>query len=478
MTGNDDHSLFRIIRRYGQIPWRGSYRLSHLFLNFYFLVMGSFIIIAFAVDVVISIALKGLTDDYTRRFMRGTIVLIEEDLFRQPFDRWPEAIEALDKKFAYNLDIVDRGTLNLSAEQAQKLDSGGLAIAVDGETLYHRLKQTSKILIVGPLSTATSDPHWQRGIISPELRTRLLVWGLVGLFIGIVVWLWIRPTWRDLEALRQTARALGEGNLEARAPEAVSGTFTLLTETVNGMAERIQHLIATRKALSTSISHELRTPIARMRFALEMLSDADDKAERARLIQGIGVDADELDNLVNSSLIYARYEHRQLELNLTRVQFASWLDEKVDSIRILARELKLTVNTQEIPPGQEVEIDRWSMPYAITNLLRNAIKYAKSEIVVSAGRVGDRVRVHVDDDGPGIPPSDRTQIFHPFTRLDRSRDRATGGYGLGLAITREVLKLHKGTASVSDSPLLCGARFTLEWPITHALSPRKNSAAK
>ena len=132
MTGNDDHSLFRIIRRYGQIPWRGSYRLSHLFLNFYFLVMGSFIIIAFAVDVVISIALKGLTDDYTRRFMRGTIVFIEEDLFRQPFDRWPEAIEALDKKFAYNLDIVDRGTLNLSAEQAQKLDSGGLAIAVDG----------------------------------------------------------------------------------------------------------------------------------------------------------------------------------------------------------------------------------------------------------------------------------------------------------------------------------------------------------
>ena len=96
------------------------------------------------------------------------------------------------------------------------------------------------------------------------------------------MWFWVRPVWRDLEALRKTARALGEGHFERRAPEAKSSAFDLLTETLNGMAERIQRLIATQKELSSAISHELRTPIARMRFALEMLAEPPEKEERER----------------------------------------------------------------------------------------------------------------------------------------------------------------------------------------------------
>jgi two-component system sensor histidine kinase RstB len=460
----DERGLFGFFSRYRKVSWRGRYRFSHLFLNFYFLVMGAFIAIIFTVDVVISIAVKSFADDYMRRFMRGTIVLIEEDIFRKPRSRWPEAIQELDKKFAYNLGIVDRWSLNLPPEQAERLDSGELAVAVDGETLYHRLKQTSKILVVGPLSASSPDAKWPRGIMSPELRVRLLTLGLISLFLAVAVWFGLRPIWRDLEALRQTARNLGEGHLESRAPEAISSAFSLLTETINGMAERIQHLIATRRALSTSISHELRTPIARMRFALEMLPEADE-VERKRLLKMIEVDIDELDNLVDSSLVYARYERRQFELNLHPVPIAPWLEEKTNAIRILGHSLTISVDTRGFPEDLAADVDPWSMSYALTNLLRNAIKYATSQIVVSAETEDDLIRIHVDDDGIGVPPEDRTLIFHPFTRLDRSRDRATGGYGLGLAITRQVLKLHHGQAFASDSPTLGGARFTLEWPI-------------
>ena len=201
-----------------------------------------------------------------------------------------------------------------------------------------------------------------------------------------------------------------------------------------------------------------------MRFALEMLADAGEVDERERLGKMMEVDLDELDNLIDSSLTYSRFEREQPELHLTPVELAPWLEEKVDSIRILGRSLELTVDCSALPDGQQVELDLKSMPYAVINLLRNAIKYTKSKIAVSAEVVGDRIRIHVDDDGIGIPPEERQRVFFAFTRLDRSRDRTTGGHGLGLAIVRLVLEQHGGMVTANESPL-GGARFTLNWPL-------------
>ena len=471
MTGNNpggrNRRLLDILWRYKPTPWRGSYSLSRLFLSFYLLVMGSFVAIAFFADFVISTSVKGVTDDYTRRFMQGTIVLIEDDLFRKPRKEWPNAIKTLGRKFSYKLDIVERWTLNLSVKQAEKLDAGELAIDKDGDILYHRLKNTPQVLVVGPLSP-DADPDRPR-TLPLELRIRLLTWSLIGFILAIAVWFWVRPVWRDLEALRQTARALGEGHFETRSPEARSGAFELLTETLNGMAERTQRLIAMQKELSSAISHELRTPIARMRFAVEMLPDADTADERERVRQMMSDDLEELDNLIDASLTYSRFEREQPELHLTRVDLEEWLNESVDAIRILGKSLELSVDCSALPRGQQVELDLKSMPYALTNLLRNAIKYAKSRIVVSAQVSANRVLIHVDDDGIGIAPDERQKVFSAFTRLDRSRDRATGGYGLGLAIVRLVLEQHEGSALADSSPL-GGARFTLNWPLLHTVT--------
>jgi two-component system sensor histidine kinase RstB len=399
--------------------------------------------------------------------MRGTIVLIEDELFRKPRSEWPKTIKTLDNKFAYKLEIVDRWTLKLPKKQTDKLDAGELAIDAEGDVIYHRLKQTSQVLAVGPLSP-DRNPEYQRDM-PLELRIRLLTWSLIGLCLAVAVWFWVRPVWRDLEAMRQTARALGEGQFEARAPAARSSAFELLAETLNGMAERIQRLIATQKELSSAISHELRTPIARMRFALEMLSETDERDERERLWRMMEADLDELDSLIDSSLTYARFEREQPDLHLTPVELAPWLEEEVEAVRILGRSLELSVDTSNLPATQFVELDRKSMPYAVKNLLRNAIKYARARIVVSAEVSGDRILLHVDDDGIGIPPEERERVFSAFTRLDRSRDRATGGYGLGLAIARLVLEQHGGGASADQSPL-GGARFTLSWPLLQAVT--------
>jgi two-component system sensor histidine kinase RstB len=103
------------------------------------------------------------------------------------------------------------------------------------------------------------------------------------------------------------------------------------------------------------------------------------------------------------------------------------------------------------------------LPYAVRNGLRNAARHAHGRIALSAWREDADVLVAVDDDGEGIPPPQREAVFQPFRRLDRSRDRASGGFGLGLAIVARVMQQHGGQASVGDSPL-GGARLLLRWP--------------
>ncbi len=452
-------SLFRV-----SLPrWRGGrYSLSKLFFNFYLLAMGSFVAIAFTADFVISTAQRGITDDYARRFMRGTITLIEDELFRQPRSTWSRKIKELDEKFSYNLGIVERITLDRTLTPAQviKLDAGDIAIDHDGDIMYHRLGTSSQVLVVGPLASSRNPELAER--MPLELRLRLLTWSLTGVIFGIALWFWVRPVWRDLEALRQTARDLGDGNFESRAPSARSQLFAPLSDTMNGMAERVQQLIATHKELSCGISHELRTPNARMRFALEMLSETDEQSERQRLWSMMEADLDELDHLIDTSLTYARFEREAPAAHFSRVLLDTWLTQEVDSVRLLGRDLSITVDTTQLPETQEVDLDRKAMPYALRNLLRNAFKYANRQIAVSAHLDGEQIVLHVDDDGIGIPEGEREHIFSAFTRLDRSRDRSTGGYGLGLAIARRVLELHGGTALAEASPL-GGARFTLRW---------------
>ena len=452
-------SLFRV-----SLPrWRGGrYSLSKLFFNFYLLAMGSFVAIAFTADFIISTAQRGITDDYARRFMRGTITLIEDELFRQPRSTWPRKIKELDDKFSYRLGIVERITLDktLTAPQVDKLDAGDIAIDHDGDIMYHRLGTSSQVLVVGPLASSRNPEQQDR--LPLELRLRLLTWSLTGLIFGIALWFWVRPVWRDLEALRQTARDLGDGHFDARSPPARSQLFTQLSDTMNNMAERVQQLLATHRELSCGISHELRTPIARMRFALEMLSETSERDERERLWAMMEDDLDELDHLIDTSLTYARFEREAPAPHFSSVRFSNWLADEIDSVRLLGRKLNVAVNTDNLPENLNIDLDRKAMPYALRNLLRNAFKYASQQIIVSAELVDDQIRIHVDDDGIGIPPEEREHIFSAFTRLDRSRDRATGGYGLGLAITRRVLELHGGSAKAEASPL-GGARFTLSW---------------
>ena len=228
------------------------------------------------------------------------------------------------------------------------------------------------------------------------------------------------------------------------------------------MAGRLPALLQSRRPLTSAISHELRTPLARLRFSHSLAREESVPAERQRYFALMEKDIAELDELTTELLDYARLERGLPEIRLQTVPAGPWLEDVLEDARH-------STQVDGRPAGIHADIGvgalrcgpRYMTP-AVVNLLRNALSHAHSRIEVSVGQEGARTVVRVDDDGAGIPAADRERVFEPFARLDASRARGSGGFGLGLAIVRQVARWHGGDAFASESPL-GGARVTIAW---------------
>jgi two-component system OmpR family sensor kinase len=230
-----------------------------------------------------------------------------------------------------------------------------------------------------------------------------------------------------------------------------------LAERMNLMAGRIESLLEAQRNLLHSVSHELRTPIARLGFALELLrANAGDPALETRIAAMEG-DVEELNGLVNELLGMIKLDNGQA-LQLDESPLRDLLAGCVAALPPSPCKVELVLGEQL---GM-VMADRRLLARAIGNLLRNAQKYCEGNIALSARR-GAALEIVVEDDGPGIPEQERKRVFEPFYRLDRSRDRATGGFGLGLSIAHKAVALHGGTIRVEESRL-GGARFVISLP--------------
>ncbi len=174
-------------------------------------------------------------------------------------------------------------------------------------------------------------------------------------------------------------------------------------------------------------------------------------------------DVCELDELIDEMLSYAKFGAHNLKLHVEEIHPEYWLRELIkpyDENNII---INLNVATETNDKAKTISIDTRLMSRAINNLIRNGLRYAKNQLKISLEISNKQVNLLVEDDGPGIPEQSREQIFQPFTRLDTSRDRQSGGYGLGLAITQKILQQHGGQINVEESRL-GGAKFQLIWP--------------
>lgn len=260
--------------------------------------------------------------------------------------------------------------------------------------------------------------------------------------------------------LTRAAKQFGAGQFETRIDEQIAPPLIPVAQQFNAMAGRIQRLIRSHKELSHAVSHELRTPIARMRFALEMAKEQPDSQKRSTYFDKVDNNIEELDSLVDELLTYARFDREEPRLSFNSHNVLSLVNEVVESFRMTESHLDFRISCNI--PSHVAICDENAIKRVLDNLLRNAIRYAQTQIQVVISHHQSKTTIAVIDDGPGIPEENTQQLFDPFVRLDQSRDRRSGGIGLGLAIVRRYMEWHGGSATVSNvSPH--GAKFEISW---------------
>ncbi|WP_053159947.1 ATP-binding protein [Pseudomonas sp. P1.8] len=394
---------------------------------------------------------------YNLDYSRGLQTLIVKQFHGVPAEQWPALAEQMDKEFS-PLHIVLSGNddVGLTLEEQQRLQFGENVVRV-GDWGW-------RTLAVAPLD----DRMVVQMVVPPDpMDVNLLYWSinvLIGATMLACLLLWLRPHWRDLERLKGTAERFGKGHLSERTKIPASSNIGSLANVFDTMAGDIENLLNQQRDLLNAVSHELRTPLTRLDFGLALaLSEDLPTASRERL-QSLVAHIRELDELVLELLSYSRLQNpaqlpEQVEVSL---------DEFIDSILgSVDEEQSPDIVIDVLLHGQ---LERFSLDPRLTaralqNLLRNAMRYCEERIQIGVQVYAGGCEIWVDDDGIGIPEDERERIFEPFYRLDRSRDRATGGFGLGLAISRRALEAQGGTLTVEGSPL-GGARFRLWLPAT------------
>ncbi|GAB4405605.1 MAG: ATP-binding protein [Bryobacter sp.] len=270
----------------------------------------------------------------------------------------------------------------------------------------------------------------------------LLPMGLIFFFLCAFSYGLFRYLASPLRQLSQTVERFGQGDLGARVSIERRDEIGVLAARFNEMADRIQTLLAAERRLLEDVSHELRSPLARMQFALSALPKAEgSEASLARLRKEL----DRLGELVAYLLEVTRAEGDPESLRREEVDLSGFVRDLVEDCRIEADAKRCTL--EFAPPGPVLLLaDRELLRRAVENVLRNAIRYAPEATAIQIGlEKKDRwVHLRIADAGPGVPEEMLTKIFQPFYRVDASRSAKTGGVGLGLAITQRAVALHQG----------------------------------
>jgi signal transduction histidine kinase len=379
---------------------------------------------------------------------RDGVFLVHDMLAREPAADRASRLRELQPHFSVDLDLITPD--EVERRVGRPVSPGErirLRVAAREQWYFVVFADGKSALAAGPVNAV-----FPSGIHPVGAVVALVGLPLIAGFIAIRVE-------RELRKVERASQALAVGELSARVDRA-GGPSTELAEQFNEMAERIEHLMRSRQELVQAVSHELGSPLSRLRFHIELLSSGPEESREERL-DAMTRELDALDELVAELLSYVQSD----ELELERVEF--------DPIRGLADLAELArLETPDdrtidvdcvLPDNASVLADQRLFLRAIENLLRNAVRHAGDRVQLVLTDDEDDIRVSVHDDGPGIPEALREKAMTPFVRVEADRSRTSGGVGLGLAIVNRIMDRHGGRLEIGDSPL-GGAKVATLWP--------------
>lgn len=308
-------------------------------------------------------------------------------------------------------------------------------------------------------------PRTQRGERPPPhgpaafwLRPFGFLWmlALVGLAVALGVFPIIRRLLKRLENLQRSVQRFGEGDLATRVPVQGNDELADLSRQFNASAGRIEALMASHKSLLANASHELRSPLTRIRMGMELMGgEQPSPASRAEILRNVN----ELDQLVDEILLASRLDSREVDVGT---------EESVDLIGLCAEECARVDAELQLHALAALEVPGVAklLRRAVRNLLENARRYSEGEIVLELSCIGARrAEIRVSDHGPGVPVDQRERIFEKFYRLPGASERS-GGVGLGLALVQSIAERHGGSVHcegrADGAP---GACFVLSLPL-------------
>jgi two-component system osmolarity sensor histidine kinase EnvZ len=291
-------------------------------------------------------------------------------------------------------------------------------------------------------------------VLVPERRlfTRatyvFLLW-MIGssIILSGVALLFMRNQIRPIRRLARAAESFGKGQDVARfKPEGASEVRQAAIAFLE-MRDRIRRQMTQRTAMLAGVSHDLRTPLTRMKLQLALM-------ERSEDIEALQQDVTDMETMVEGYLAFARGEEEETAIS---TDIAGLVEETAEAVRRGQGSVEVEINARPV-----LMVRRMALKRCLANLLENARHYAgHARIAVNSDRT--RVEIVIDDDGPGIRPEHRADVFRPFFRLDQSRNSNMGGSGLGLPIARDIARSHGGDVTLDDSPL-GGLRVILRLP--------------
>lgn len=427
--------------------------MRKVFWRFYLTVALFFLASALVIGSIYKNVLNQSSQHYLSDIFKTTLYLIEDELIDVPQENWPQEISRIQDKVPVHVDVETLDGYLLSLENQRALFNGDIIMLEDSGLFLQRIPGSEYMLVLGPIG-------YLNNLSSLQWVDCLMLLALC-LSLAIPAFLWMRPLWLHLQHLSKLSRTLGAGDFSARVTLPASSALIELGNTFNGMAHNIQQLMSDRKLMIDAVSHDLRTPLARLRYRIEALRMQLPADNADRLLAPMTRDLDRLGEMTDELLVFSSLDRPEVQLEMHDISLMPWLNNLVSELSWKELHVNVINATQDTQP--QAKADPYYLGRAVTNLLTNARRYGKTQIDILLEYAGNKIMLHVDDDGVGIPEDARLSILKPFIRLDSSRNTQTGGYGMGLAIVQKIMHWHCGEVNISQSPL-GGARVTLSWP--------------
>ncbi len=386
--------------------------------------------------------------------LAGDIGLVAEEVER---NNHPASLMRLRASVARHMDLQLDYSPGVTLPATPNVWSSPLQSRLE-QALRDRLRRPFNVRMAAGPEQVGIDVQLSSGVLrvlSPERRiftptTEVFIGWMLGssILLSVIALIFMRNQIRPVRRLAAAAEAFGKGrNVPGFKPEGAT-EVRQAAKALLQMHNRLRRQITQRTTMLAGISHDLRTPLTRMKLQLAMLPETPANTE-------LRLDVEEMVAMVEAYLAFARGEEGEA---VQQVDVNTLLQEVVAKARKLNPQITLSVAEPIILPLRRQAISR-----GLTNLVMNAVRYG-TKADIQAIQLDNYVIMTIDDDGPGIPAESREEVFRPFVRLDEARNTATGSVGLGMTIARDIVRLHGGEISLLDSPI-GGLRVHVRLPV-------------